>query len=89
MEEIQEYIPITKAKNMLLETIRRIEIDDETVAITKNGVPVAVMLSMEKFNGLLETLDVLSDEAAISSLRKSIREGPGDNWVSYEEVFGE
>jgi prevent-host-death family protein len=56
MEPIQDYIPVTKAKAALLNLIRQIEHSDETIAITKNGVPEAVLMSMRKFTGLLGTL---------------------------------
>ena len=49
MNEISRYIPITKAKNDLLELIRQVEKVDESVAVTKNAVPAAVILSMEKY----------------------------------------
>ncbi len=88
MRDIQDYVPITKAKSELLEIIRRVERDDDTIAITKKGVPIAIILSMGKFKGLLETLDILSDEHAMSSLQKSIREAKRGDWVRYEEVFG-
>ena len=88
MKEIQDYIPITKAKNTLLEIVRRVEEGDEIIAITKNGVPTSIILSMEKFKGLLETLDILSDEKAMDALHKSIREASQGEWVSYEKVFG-
>ena len=88
MREIQDYIPITKAKNMLLEIIRKVERDDDTFAITKKGVPIAIILSMGKFKGLLETLDILSDEQAMASLQKSIQEAKSRDWVPSEEVFG-
>lgn len=89
MLEIQDYIPITKAKNALLEIIRRIERDNETIAITKGGVPTAIIISMERFQGLLETLDVLSDEEAMKSLRRSIKEAGRGEWRSETEVFAE
>lgn len=88
MAEIHKFIPITKAKNELLEIIRQVEKDDSTIAVTKNGVPAAVILSMEKFEGLIETLDILSDEKTMKSLKKSIRQGRAGKWVSYDEVFG-
>ncbi|HIE23410.1 MAG TPA: type II toxin-antitoxin system Phd/YefM family antitoxin [Candidatus Korarchaeota archaeon] len=87
MREIQDYIPITKAKNILLEIVRRVERDDETIAITKKGTPVAIILSMGKFRGLMETLDILSDEEAMLSLQKSIQEAKRGDWVPYEQVF--
>ena len=89
MLTIQDYIPVTKAKSKLLDIIRKIESSDDTVAITKNGVPEAVLLSMSKFEGIVETLAVLSDEKAMKSLRKSIKEAGEGKWLDFDEVFGE
>jgi antitoxin YefM len=89
MLTIQDYIPVTKAKSKLLDIIRKIESSDDTVAITKNGVPEAVLLSMSKFEGLVETLEVLSDEKAMKSIRKSINEAREGKWLDFDEVFGE
>ena len=89
MLTIQDYIPVTKAKSKLLDIIRKIESSDDTVAITKNGVPEAVLLSMNKFEGLVETLEVLSDEKKMKSLRKSIKEAREGKWLDFDEVFGE
>jgi antitoxin YefM len=57
------------------------------VAVTKNGVPTAVILSMEKYAGLLETLDILSDEETAKSLRTSIRQARKGRWVRHDEAF--
>jgi antitoxin YefM len=89
MLTIQDYIPVTRAKSKLLDIIRKIENSDDTVAITKNGVPEAVLLSMNKFEGLVETLEVLSDEKTMKSLRKSIKEGREGKWLDFDEVFDE
>jgi len=89
MQQIQDYIPVTKAKTALLDLIRRLKDTDEAIAITKNGVPEAILMSMRKFEGLLETLDILSDEKAMSSIRKSIRQAQKGTWVDFDEVFAE
>ena len=89
MLTIQDYIPVTKAKIKLLDIIRKIESSDDTIAITKNGVPEAVLLSMNKFEGLVETLEVLADEKVMKSIRKSIKEAHEGKWVDYDKVFGE
>ncbi len=86
---IQDYIPVTKAKAALLDIIRNIENSQDAIAITKNGVPEAVLLSMKKFEGLLETLEILSDEKAMISIRKSIKEEQKDRWLYFDEVFRE
>jgi antitoxin YefM len=87
MNEISRYVTITKAKNDLLELIRQVESIDESVAVTKNGVPTAVILSMEKYAGLLETLEILSDEVTMKSLRTSIRQARKGKWLRHDEVF--
>jgi antitoxin YefM len=87
MNEISRYVPITKAKNDLLGLIRQVESIDESVAVTKNGVPAAVILSMEKYTGLLETLEILSDEDTAKSLRTSIRQARKGKWLRADEVY--
>jgi antitoxin YefM len=88
MKDISTYIPISKAKSDLLEIIRRLENVEDAVAVTKNGVPAAVILSIDKYQGLLETVDILSDEKAMKSLRTSLRQARKGKWVKYDEVFG-
>ena len=87
MLTIQEYIPVTRAKSKLLDIVRKIEASDDTVAITKNGVPEAVMISMKKYEGLLETLEILSDKNTMKSLQKSIKEAQKGKWIDFDEVF--
>ena len=89
MQIIQDYIPITKAKSDLLNLIRKLENTDDVFAITKNGSPEAVLISMRKFKDLLETIDILSDEQAMKIIRKSIREASQGKWVGFDEVFGQ
>jgi len=87
MKDIKDFVPITRAKNELLELIRRVETEDDTVAITKKGVPAVVMMSMDKFEGLLETVDILSDDKTMRSLKKAIQEAKEGEWVTFDEVF--
>ena len=86
---IQDYIPVTKAKSSFLDIIRKIEGSDDAIAITKNGVPKAVLLSMKRFEGLLETLEILSDEKAMKSIKKSIKQAQQGKWIDFDEVLGE
>jgi prevent-host-death family protein len=89
MQIIQDYVPVTKAKAIFLDLIRKIQDSDDAIAITKNGVPEAVMISMKKYQGLIETLEFLADEKAMKSLKKSIKEAKEGKWVDFDEVFGE
>jgi antitoxin YefM len=89
MQSIQEYVPVTKAKTNLLDMVRKIKDSDDAIAITKNGIPEVVLISMDRFDGLLETIEILSDEKTMKSIRKSIKEADKGMWLDYDEVFTE
>jgi antitoxin YefM len=89
MQTFQQYVPVSQAKTKLLDLVRRIKDSDDTIAITRNGVPEVVLISMNKFQGLLETLEILSDEKAMKSIRKSAREAAKGMWVDFDQVMTE
>lgn len=74
METIDSYLPVTKAKNQMLDIIRDITTYDNTIAITKNGLPHAVMMSMEHYDALQETIAILADTETMAQLRDSMKE---------------
>ncbi|MCL4558497.1 MAG: type II toxin-antitoxin system Phd/YefM family antitoxin [Deltaproteobacteria bacterium] len=87
MREIQKVIPITKAKSGFLDIMRKVEDADETVAITKNGVPIGVIMNMEQFEGILETIDILSDAETMRLLERSRKEFKSGKTVSHEQTW--
>jgi prevent-host-death family protein len=46
----------------------------ERVTVTKNGSPVAVILAVEDYESLMETLEILSDPRAGTEIRRSEEE---------------
>lgn len=89
MREVQEVFPITQVKRDFLDIMRKVDELDETVAITKNGIPVGVLMNMDRYEGLLETIDILSDEATMKVLRRAQEEASGGKLFTHEEVWGE
>jgi antitoxin YefM len=87
MQIIESYIPITQAKAKLLDMVRRLSDTNDTIAITKNGVPEAVMLSMNKFEGILETLDILSDSEMMRQIHGSAADIKEGKLVDLDEAF--
>ena len=87
MQAIETYVPITQAKAKLLDMVRQLHDTNDTIAITKNGVPEAVLLSMKKFNGLLETIDVLADPAMMEQIRASSQDVKAGNLIDLNEAF--
>ncbi len=71
-------IPLAEAKKNLSALIKDVEEKYDRITITKNGVNAAVILSSEEFEGLLETLDIVSDQEereAIMRAKEQVREG--------------
>ena len=63
-----EFVSLSEAKNKLLDLIRRMKHKQEIVAITHDGVPSAVLLSMERFEGLMETIQIFSDQKSMRAI---------------------
>jgi antitoxin YefM len=87
MQTIETYIPITQAKAKLLDMVRQLGDTNDTIAITKNGVPEAVLLSMKKFEGFLETIDILSDPEMMKQLRGSAADIKEGKLVDLDQAF--
>jgi antitoxin YefM len=58
-------------KDRLSEFVDRVQRQHERVVITRNGTPAAVLISADDLEALEETLDVLSDRAAMRDLREA------------------
>jgi antitoxin YefM len=68
---MSEAIPFTEAKAHLSELVERVSREHDRVVVTRNGRPVAVLISPDELEGLEGTIDLLSDDEARSSLRRA------------------
>ncbi len=88
MPHVDQFVTVTQAKAQLLELIRRLNKQHDSVGITRDGIPTAVLLSMDYFEGLMETLDILSDQTTLRHLRRSLKQAQSDQWETEKSVFG-
>lgn len=54
--------------------------------VTKRGKPVAIMISPDDYEGLLETIEILSDKEAVGRIKEAKREIKAGKTVSLEEL---
>ena len=87
MPHVDRFVSVTEAKNKLRDLIRGMKSRQEIVAITRDGVPSAVLLSMNQFEGLMETIEILSDQKTMQALRRAMKQAKAGKWVSHEAVF--
>ena len=83
-------LPLSEVKTRLPELVAGVQEREEEVVVTKNGRPAAILINVDEYTRLKETLDVLSDPALMSQIAESRelyrtkRKG-----LSFEDVFGE
>jgi len=62
MEDFQQILPVTKVKRNLLDILKRMEEEEATIALTRNGEPVGVMMPLSRYEALLETINILCNK---------------------------
>jgi len=73
-------LTVTEARNGFLKLAEDLARDPrEVVGITRRGRPAMALVSAELYESLVETLDLLGDEAEASRLRRALREEKGGN----------
>lgn len=65
--------PLREVRNHFSDVVDRVELHHERVTVTRNGRPVAVLISPDDLSALEETLDVLSDSEVLADIREADR----------------
>lgn len=84
-------LPISKVKDRLNEFVDAVSLTHEQVTITKNGTPAAVLIGMDEWESLQETLfwlsqpDVLKD---VSRARQELAAGTTADEETMRAEFG-
>ena len=81
-------LPLAEAKATLSRLVDRVEKTDEEVLITRNGRPVAILVSPDEYESWKETRAIQSDRALMREIRKGLRElEKGGRVYTLEQLF--
>ena len=84
-------VSLRELRPQLPRIIARVDGKLDRYVVTKRGKPVVVMLSVEDYEALVETLDILADPKAMAGLRKGeedIRKGRIRSWAQIKASVG-
>lgn len=82
-----ETLPLSSVKARFSELIGRVERELDRVTVTRNGIPVAVLISPKDLESLEETLEVMSDPELVAQMRESQAElERGEEGMTLEEL---
>ena len=80
-------IKATDAKKHLLELIRDADESFERYLITRNGEPKAVLMSVDDYEGWLETLEIMSNSDAVVEIEKARKELEKGKGIPFEKIL--
>ena len=71
MIEIEKIMPVTRVKRDFLDILKTMNEDQSTITVTRNGEPVSVLMTTERYDALMETIEILGDKKVLDKLAKS------------------
>jgi len=89
LNRISEIIPASKAKTYFSDLLRRIRERHESFAITQRGKVEGVLMSIEEYESLIETLEILSDRELMKSIERGLKDEKAGRLHPHKEVFGD
>jgi len=83
---MSETLPLAEIKAHLSEIVDRIEREHERIVLTRHGRPAAVLMSPADLAAMEDTLELLSDPAALQEIRAGRDEVEKGQTVSAEAL---
>ena len=80
-------VPLAEARAHLSQYVDEAVRTHERIEITRNGSRAVVIVSAEDFDGLLETLDILSDAELVADIRDALAERARGEVYSTQDVL--
>ena len=66
-------LPLSEVKSKLSELVDAVERRDEVVTITRNGKPVAIIVSENEYEGWRETVEIMRDKKLMREIHRGIQ----------------
>jgi prevent-host-death family protein len=83
-EPVMHAMSLTNARKVFLNLPEMVQ--DEPMFVTRHGRPVMTLISVDQFEGMMETIEILSNQAFAKRLRKSIDQADSGKTVNLVEA---
>ena len=87
MDEFQKILPVTRVKRELLDILKSMEAEYSTITMTRNGEPVGIMMTPDRYEALLETIEILGDNKILQALKASQKNFKSGRVHTHDEVW--
>lgn len=83
---MSETLPLAQVKSKFSDLVDRVEHTHDRIIVTRNGRPVAVMISPDDLASLEDTLELLSDPEAMRELAEAKRAADDGDYITGDEL---
>jgi antitoxin YefM len=83
---MSETLPLANVKSRFSEIVDRVEHTHDRIVVTRNGRPVAVMISPHDLASLEDTLELLPDPLAMKELADARRSHSDGDYITGDEL---
>ena len=80
---------LSEVKTHLPRILTEVEDLGEGVVVTRSGRPAGVILPVDEYEGLMETLEILSDTETLQSIQRGLADIENGNVISHEDLWNE
>ncbi|MBM3297502.1 MAG: type II toxin-antitoxin system Phd/YefM family antitoxin [Candidatus Aminicenantes bacterium] len=87
MAEYSDIVPLSRAKAKLSSLLRKVREEHGSYAITHRGKPEGVLLSVEEYEALIETVGILSDRSLMARIDRGLADEKAGRLLPHDEVF--
>ena len=83
-----ETIPVAQARQNLFALLDGVSSSNKSYTLTRDGKPVAKLVNIEEWEGLLATVEIMANQDHQKELDGAIKEVEEGKTSSFVEVFG-
>ncbi len=80
-------VTLSDAKANLARLLGEVDRLGERIVITRSGRPAGVLISVDEFEGLMETLEILADPEMAAAVRRGLEEAERGDTVRHAELW--
>jgi antitoxin YefM len=85
-----QVVPLSEVKMKLSQLVEEVSSLDEEITITRNGKPVAIIVSPDEFDSWKETLAIRADAELMAEIRRGLEDIKRKRQLyTLEELFAE
>jgi prevent-host-death family protein len=89
MEDFQKIMPVSKVKRDFLDLLKQMEQEGSTIALTRDGEAVGVMMPLSRYEAMQETIEILGNKEIVRALRASQKDFRSGKTVPHEKAWND